>query len=309
MRRRPAILLFLVAALTAAGCGLGSGEGTSGTALLVTEDFGARVVLETTTPRTDGQDTVLRLLERNAKVTTAYGGGFVASIDGRRGSGEGGSGTSDWLYYVNGIEAPQGAAATVVHDGDHVWWDRHDWTATQHIPAVVGAFPEPFVHGQDGKRLPVLVECADLASPSCDRVAEALGEVGAVAARNRIRASFVQHSLRVLVGPWVAVRDDTYVRRMEDGPAASGVFARPAADGRTIALLRGDGRTARTLGAGAGLVAATAPADEPPIWVVTGTDDAGVAAASGALRAAVLRHRFALALAGGRPVPLPVPAP
>ena len=45
--------------------------------------------------------------------------------------------------------------------GDRVWWDRHDWSAATRVPAVVGSFPEPFVHGIDGKRLPVRVECTD----------------------------------------------------------------------------------------------------------------------------------------------------
>jgi hypothetical protein len=40
--------------------------------------------------------------------------------------------------------------------------------------------------------------------------------------------------------------------------------------------------------------------------VVTGTDDAGVAAAARAFAEGTLAHRFAVAVSGGRPVPLPV---
>jgi len=313
MTPRPLIAAVVAAGLLIAGsgCGLGSGEGTKGTSLDVTLDFGEQTLLDTTTPTTDGQDTIMRLLQRNAKVTTRYGGGFVQSINGKAGSTDGDP-PQDWMYYVNGIEADKGAAATQVHDGDSIWFDRHSWQATQRIPAVVGSYPEPFLHGKDGRRLPVLVECADLQSPACDTVVKQLSGLGVVAARNRIRSSFVKESLRVIVGPWVAVRDEFIVRRMEQGPAASGVFAKPSADGRTISILRPDGSSARTLGAGSGLLAATAATDTPdqfPIWVVTGTDDAGVLSAAGALDEGTLHNRFALAVSDGRGVHVPDTSP
>ena len=52
--------------------------------------------------------------------------------------------------------------------------DRHDWGATMRVPAVVGSYPEPFVHGAGGKRLPVRIECADSNGPDCARVNDAL---------------------------------------------------------------------------------------------------------------------------------------
>jgi hypothetical protein len=286
------------------GCGLGSGEGTKNTSLNVTLDFGGKTLLDTNTPKSDGQDTVMRLLQRNAKVTTRYGGGFVQSIDGKAG-GTDGDPPQDWMYYVNGIQAAKGAAATEVHDGDSIWFDRHSWEATQNVPAVVGSYPEPFLHGKDGRRLPVLVECAALQSAGCDKVVKQLADLGVVSARNQIRSSFVKESLRVIVGPWVAVRDEGIVRRMEQGPGASGVYAKPAADGKSITVLGPDGKPRRTLGADSGLVAATAAKDGFPIWVVTGTDDAGVLAAADALDEGTLHNRFALALSGGQAVHVP----
>jgi len=305
MPRSP-LLVAAVAGLLIAlgGCGLGSGEGTKGASLNVTLDFGSKTLLDTNEPKTDGEDTVMRLLQRNAKVETRYGGGFVQSINGKTG-GTDGDPPEDWMYYVNGIQAPKGAAATQVHDGDSIWFDRHSWQATQNVPAVVGSFPEPFLHGRDGRRLPVLVECAELQSAGCDKVVKQLADLGVVSARNQIRSSFVKESLRVLVGPWVAVRDETIVRRMEQGPSASGVYAKPAADGKSITVLKPDGKPARTLGAGSGLVAATAVPDGFPIWVITGTDDAGVVAAAGALDETTLHNHFALALSGGQGVDVP----
>ena len=135
----------------------GRRKSTSGVVTLtVTRGFGTAPVGSATEQSIPGSQTVMRMLERSFKVTTRYGGGFVESIDGQAGS----SSRLDWFYYVNGIEATLGAAGTSVHYGDRIWWDLHDWTATDSIPAVVGSFPEPFVHGINGRRFPVTLECA-----------------------------------------------------------------------------------------------------------------------------------------------------
>ena len=109
----------------------------------------------------------------------------------------------------------------------------------------------------------------------------------------------------MLVGPWSALRLDPAANALEHGPRASGVYARMAPDGRTIAVLTADGRVARTLGAGSGLVAATKRPDDRPLWVVTGTDAAGVASAARAFEEGTLAHRLALAVSRDLPVALP----
>jgi hypothetical protein len=52
-------------------------------------------------------------------------------------------------------------------------------------------------------------------------------------------------------------------------------------------------------------VAATRAGDDPPLWVVTGTDAAGVASAAQAFDEGPLSDRFALAVADGLGVALP----
>jgi hypothetical protein len=174
------------------------------------------------------------------------------------------------------------------------------------VPAVVGSFPEPFVHGIGGKRLPVRVECATPGSEPCKEVSKRLASHDVPVAIGGLLTAHVEETLRVLVGPWTALAADHAVDELEKGPAASGVYARIARDGRTITALDPGGRTARRLGAGTGLVAATAVGDDRPTWVVTGTDDAGVASAARAFEEGTLANRFALAVSDDLPVPLPV---
>ena len=302
--RRAAALLVLAAALS--GCGLGAGRTAKNVDLVVSEDFGARPLVQTDAPKRGGSDTVMRLLQRNAKVATRYGGGFVQSIDGRAGGRHDGR-PVDWFFYVNGIESERGAASVKVHDGDHVWWDRHDWGATMRVPAVVGAFPEPFVHGADGKRFPVRIECGDPHGADCDRVNDALLKLGLIPGRGQLGATPSLETLRVLVGTWRQVRVNEAAAQLARGPRASGVYAKPSADGRTIAALDARGHVRERLGAGTGLVAATSTNDQQPTWVVTGTDAAGVSAAVAAFAQgeSTLAGKFALAISGGRGIALP----
>src|ERR671917_2421321 len=172
MRRAVLLLaLLLAAALAAAGCGLGAGDSKDGAAeLLVTRDFGSRQIGTASADPIPGGETVMRMLQRDFDVETRYGGGFGQSINGIAGGRENGR-PVDWFYFVNGMLAEDGAAAHAVESGDRIWWDHRDWGASQDIRAVVGAFPEPFRSGVDGKRLPVRLDCAANAEAACDDVA------------------------------------------------------------------------------------------------------------------------------------------
>jgi hypothetical protein len=298
-----ATLAVAVAAAGAAGCGLGPGAGTSEVNLNVTRDFGARTVKSVTRSHVPGSETVMRMLERTLPVKTRYGGGFVESIGGLTGGGS----QRDWFYYVNGVEAPAGAAATAVHRGDRIWWDLHDWIATNTVPAVVGSFPEPFVHGVGGKRLPVTIECGSQVQAACDRVGTTLRAIHVPLANQLIGTGSGSDTIGVVVAPWRDVVAEVAASLISHGPSASGVYARFGGKaGGSLQLLDPSAHVATTLGAGAGLIAATRDKFSEPTWFVTGTDAAGVLAASRAFTEAQLHNRFALAVQGNRVWSLPV---
>jgi hypothetical protein len=307
--RRLRLLAVLTVATAAAGCGVGPGTSPEAPVkLTATRDFGSRPLLDVARAKVQGADTVMRVLQRNATVRTRFGGGFVQSIDGVAGGVSGGR-PMDWFIYLNGIQSTKGAAEVQVHGGDRLWWDHHDWGLTSDIPAVVGSFPEPFLHGSEGKRLPVRVECDDPRAGACDVVAKKLIALGVPAGRSSISRSAADESLRVLVGPWSRLRGgDPESDSIDAGPRTSGVFARFDRSGRRLAVLDPRGRTARTLAAGTGLVAATRVKDRQPVWFVTGTDASGVASAARAFDESALSDRFALAISGDLPVAVPLQA-
>ena len=296
-----AILPALIAGGVAnAGCGLGPGRSVGSVALLVTRGYGQQRLAQHRVSDVRESDTVMRVLDRNAEITTRYGGGFVQSIDGLE-AGTSGGRPQDWFFFVNGVESPVGAADYSLQGGDRIWWDYRDWAAAMHVPAVVGSWPEPFRHGYQGDRHPVRVRCLG-AGAACSTVhreiRSAAGEDGAKGA-----------PIQVLVGPWNRVRSDPVAAQIERGPGYSGVFAEMMRSGGAWSLrgLAADGAPARTFGPNAGLIAATRSYDSAPVWVVTGPRPAGVRDAAAALTGPRLRYHYAVAVEGGRTTPLPVP--
>ena len=146
MSRVLAALACAAAVALPAGCGLGEGDEQAGGATLrVTRDFGRAELgsADTETLREGG--TVMRFLRSEFDVETRFGGGFVQSIDGL--AGEGSSGRRDWFFFVNGVESDVGAAEYELSPGDKVQWDLRHWRAAMRVPAIVGAYPEPFRSG------------------------------------------------------------------------------------------------------------------------------------------------------------------
>ena len=304
MRARLAALVVVAAVL--AGCGLGPGDDQGGGAdLRVTRDFGERQLATADRPSVKEGDTVIRFLQAERKVGLRYGGGFVQSIDGL--SGNGATGHRDWFYWVNGQEASVGAGERTLHPGDVVQWDYRDWSATMSIPAIVGAYPEPFVHGFDGKKQPVRVECADVGDPACQTVRDRLAGQGVKASGAALGTGGGGQVMRTFVGTWGQLRGIRSLRTLERGPSESGVFARFKDDGAALDLLGPRGGVARSAGPGTGLVAATRIGEEEGIsFIVTGVDDQGVEAAAGALDRNKLRGAFAVAVNGSAVTRLPL---
>ena len=304
MTRAALALLLACAAVT--GCGFGEGAAQEGGAeVRVTRDFGHEQIGSFSVETINEDETVMRLLQSSHDVETRFGGKFVEAIEGVEGST--GGDTRDWFYFVNGVYVDEGAADREVESGDVIQWDNRDWTATQRVPAIVGAFPEPFRSGTEGDRLPTRLECADPDAQVCQDVKDALTGVGARVSSSQLAASGGAELVRVLVGTWQELRDVRTPATLEQGPEASGVFARFAEDGTRLELLDASGEAARPADVGTGLVAATALEQQAVTWIVTGLDDVGVQAAAAVLDERSLRNAFAVAATPEGPVKLPLP--
>ena len=299
-RFRSLAAALALCATAVAGCGLGPGKDEGEVQLTVTRDYGGKVMLQKSDSIHES-DTVLRVLDRNADISTRFGGGFIQSIDGLAGTQSGGR-SSDWFFYVNGVESPIGSAEYDLSGADRIWWDYRDWTAAMRVPAVVGSWPEPFAHGFQGMHWTTHPVCM-IGGGICDTVVQRLQSAGIHSPGSGPK------SITVLIGPWNAIRGEAPASLLADAPDRSGVFARfvSSASRPFLEVLNHQGEPAGTIGKGGGLIAALRPGDGPPTWVVTGTDSKGVVAAA-KLLGEPLRNQYALATQpGAGPIGVPVP--
>lgn len=309
----------LVAIALLAGCAATEDEPT-GARVLVTTDQGSRSLLDKDGIKVSEGDRVLDVVSEVAEVTLDDDGDTVTAIDGTAASGD-----QAWTFWVNGVEIrggpipaadergdvlQQADVATVraaeVADGDTIWLDLRSDPDVGQPRGVVGTFPEPFLHGYGARRWPVRVECVDPRSDGCHEVRDVLVDYGIPAVVARLRSMESAHTARVSVGLWKDIRVDPAMRLAEDGVAVSGIYAVPQSDGRAIDLLDVSGRKVDTAGPGTGLIFASRFRDEAPSWAVTGTDEAGVAAAIEAWNSDVLHRNYAVVVRDGAITPLPV---
>jgi len=148
------VRLGLLAALAVALAGCGSASGSSGSATVwVTRDRGADVLRAESVP---SGESAMQALDRVASLKTRFGGRYVREVDGVSEQGR-----RAWFYYVNGYLADQSASSYELRPGDVLWWDYRSWRDPLDDAVVAGAFPEPLVHGYDGRRRQVVVRSAD----------------------------------------------------------------------------------------------------------------------------------------------------
>jgi Domain of unknown function (DUF4430) len=156
----------LAAALSVALAGCSSGTGASGHATVwVTRDRGAQVLNVAKVP---AGLTAMQGLDRVAQIKTRYGGRYIRAVDGLAEHGR-----RSWFYYVNGYLADQGSAEYRLRDGDVEWWDYRPWRDPLDDAVVVGAWPEPFLHGYGGRRMKTVV--VSLSRALGKRIAQLVG--------------------------------------------------------------------------------------------------------------------------------------
>jgi hypothetical protein len=274
VHRRASWIAVATTAAAIGGCGLGNKVSGGPVQVSLTQNFGSKA---------GGPSSVAKPLGDATDANSGLAGGAPR-----------------WYRYVDGVRAATGAPGA----GESIWWDKHATNVPGQPSAVVGSFPEPFVHGVGGKRYPVTLDCGSDVEVACAHVESALAAAGVPVGEQGIGTGSGQDTLEVVVGTYGDVRGQIATALIEKGPGASGVYARFA--GGALQLLDAHGRVVRLLGASAGLIAATNDTQSQPTWLITGTDKAGVAAAAAALTPGALHDHFALVVYEGKGVPVPV---
>ena len=253
--------------------------------IIVTRGFSEPAILEKTVA-IDEATTALDALQMIASVETEHGGGFVSSIESISPKYEGDeAATKAWFFYINGIASSTGAADYILQDGDCEQWDYHDWGFRQFITAIIGGFPEPFVHGSGGEVYPTVVTYQDGWQESAQEIADSLGGRGVqdVTCRgfDELSAAARESSNLVLV----ATSDFEPVRELNESWDRLGFYAH--FQDEALVVFDSVGEPAGEYGEDSGLIQATQSiwnpagigAGENVVWVVSGLGESGVKAA------------------------------
>jgi len=274
-------LAALVAFFLVRGCAFMPWNSGGRTSLRITvcRDFGREVIRDVRL-ELKKQPSAMRALQEVAEVETAYGGGFIQAVDGLASKYEGGAQEKvDWFFYVNGQMADVGADAYRVQEGDWLIFDYHSWEYSTFTPFLAACFPEPFLHGYGGPPAASTVIYAPGRESEAGEIAHALQLAGAAPCRLEALTENWEPQpgeYAALVGTFEELEKNTMVREANLHPERLGLFAF-FRDGELV-ITDAQGREARRLSSGAGLVEGLGPrlGDGACALMVSGVDEEGL---------------------------------
>ncbi|MEG6616819.1 DUF4430 domain-containing protein [Peptococcaceae bacterium 1198_IL3148] len=279
--------------------------------LWVTRDFGAQTIAASQVAVGDG-GTVMDILKGHTKLETQYGGGFVSAINGLASGYTGPDKIKrDWFYYMNGIMTSVGAADYLPTPGEVIWWDYHDWGNTLFTPAVIGAYPQPFVGGYQGKYAGTLI----LTTAGCEQQGQQLAQyLRSIGVKNVEQKPYneqlllADNKITVVVGLWQQLAADSYWQGLQQQRKKTGLFAELTADYFAALNIQGQQHQRYQNNTGAIVATGSGMGDATPLWLVTGVDDAGLAGAINVLtnNPGTIKQCLGALVVDGKVVPLPV---
>lgn len=252
---------------------------TWGAELVISEHF-QDVVLDAQVGESESRS-VLDILKDHAQVQTAFGGGYVTTIqvsEKKISETEG----MHWFYYVNGIMAHVGAASYQAKERDHIWWDYHNWDGERFVSAVIGAWPEPFLSGYGGRTGETQIwTTAELAQEGqnlkgfLETKGAARVEVFEITDTHKINSAA---GFSIYVGAWPALEAHQALHDLFRNGKRVGLFVE-FEDGNLVALDWQGAKRNSYAGAGCVLALKSAFGHMQPVWIVSGTHQDAVRSA------------------------------
>jgi len=247
--------------------------------LQVSRDFGGTVFFAQMVEYA-GNTSLLDLMKAHLPIETAYGGSFINSINGLSSSGGGLSGArQDWFNYINGICCDVGVLDYDPLNANIVWWDYHRWKNGPSISAVIGSYPEPFLHGYRGKVKPALIMVAGSEPGLAGGLQESLKSQGVA----QIKVTDIDENNianrsgpTIIVGAWGQLQQSDYLNKFNRAYSRNGTGVHFTEQG--LELLDWNGKGLRSIAGSAGIIVASGEGlgDDSPLWLVAGTDRIGL---------------------------------
>jgi hypothetical protein len=281
--------------------------------VVVTQNFGQELMFDRVVKIEDGA-CAMDALKQVAEIETAYGGGFVNAINGVRSQYTGDrSARVDWFIYANGILTNVGALDYTLHPGDIECWDIHDWSFRHFIPAIIGHFPEPFVHGYEGEVRPTIVVYQGNWKKEAEDVANKLNQLGVEDASAKSISELSGEERKSCNLLLLGDKDSELISELNQVWSRLGFFAH-FEEGKLV-VLNPKGEVTAKYGAESGLIQATQNLWNPKgigvcenvVWMVSGTDETGVKNAVDTLinHYSEFQYAYAVVIANGKVIKVP----
>lgn len=250
---------------------------------IITKNYGTEMVLNKQVNYQKNSSIIDGLMDTGAEVETSYGGSFVSDINGLNSEkGRAGGVRRDWFYFVNGIFADSGALDYFPQPGEIIWWDYHPWKTSQGTPAVIGCFPEPFLHGYRQKvKATVIMTVAQETEKGLDlqKALQAYGVSDVVV--KEINADMLERreGPTVIIGQWQELAKIQWLNEFNEAYQKNGTYLHFTEKGLELMNYMGEG--VKLVQDNVGVICATGEGngDDSPLWIITGTDRSGTEAA------------------------------
>lgn len=277
------VVLLMAMVLILGGCSSPPDIATGEVNLLITRDFGEEVIFAEDI-KLDTQTSVMELLNQHLDIETEYGGGFVNGINGLT---SGYTNTiekekSDWFYFINGIMTDVGATEYFPTSRDSIWWDYHSWGDIPFTPAVIGAFPQPFLNGYQGKNPGTLI----LVGEGCEEWGASLRDYLKKAGVADIEVADYQEGLAadrekitIVLALWEELSESSFWKGAQDHRDKTGLFAELDTDAFYSLNEKAERQNVYDEDVGAILSTGMGMGDSTPLWFLTGIDRKGLGAA------------------------------
>jgi hypothetical protein len=274
--------------------------------IIATRDYGKELIFERTAEIKGGLSAQDAL---NTVAETGMAGSYIEGIEGIYGDQE-----FYWFYYMNGILSNVFASGYRPHDGDVEQWDFHDYSYFMHgSSAIIGNFPEPFLHGFAGEIRPTMIVYDTPYEKQADMMKKALEKSGVTEVSSETSDVFSpdekgNYNLVLICSP-----DYPVISELNEVHDRIGLFVH--FENGSLIVINEKGDIEGEYNSGCGVIQACQNpwtpggswACESVVWMISGTDETGIQNAVDALteRFPELHYANAVVVSGEEIIKVP----
>ncbi|QEK11386.1 hypothetical protein FQB35_02800 [Crassaminicella thermophila] len=167
-----------------------------------------------------------------------------------------------------------------LHPGDIVWWDYHEWQSMGSTnSAVIGLYPEPFIHGYHQKVGLTTIITSENNFKLAEVLKKSLESKGVLSVTvKNLDEGILENRVgpTIVIGKWNELKKIEYLNDLNKAYRKAGTNVHFTDD--EIELLKSSGKVGKTIRNNAGVIVACGEGlgDDSPLWLIVGNDSKGL---------------------------------